>query len=777
MLGNAGSCPEGWSECPTQYLNTKITFQHQDSLDTGAVRYEIYALVDSIENAVKETFGGSVDLKYIGLVSNAVSYTLTLNGVTGEEVMDLHQIDYFADVSKTFLEYASNGLFGVFEFTVDQPRPASRLLRSLQPGGSTSNIEICGEIRGGYFAGAKSNEFRFALDKAFRVQKALYVALLQKSGARPQESTDSGEFTFFQEISGFYITTESIAINEDVTSKSKKMKVFWTIIFPSIGGFVILVGLVPLVRHRRRSIAKRGECDAYRAEMRLQRESRRREKFARLASSEIQLNIGDISIVDESKRERNAPSVGSTESSTESKRAPKPAQVASDEEQLQAPENIEDGNCRVESSSSTTSDSGDPRPASTKVIGLRSLFRSLCVFTSSQPPNTSERNINSPSLCPTSQDEKSTKAGSNHLPKRNQAPLQDGRPEVPKWQPKEQPDALNMKSLSKHLRGIREPPRRSISTEVSPARQSSTIYSSTTKSNVSVLSSNRSLQGHMRSKDVDDHVLPGQPDKSQYSNSPRNPIRSKSSSGVAGQVAHDSPSSQAARKQLKSTTTKGEHFLGPQKSAKRLVRPASSDSSLRICPEKKATETLRSVTDRLSVSPVGSKQSIGVPTDVRKYNSGPATIGTFLARSDKQNPSRSDRSVKTFAIGLQQFPAIKPSYGKSSSLTGILESSSTSQRDGYSGIKAKLKVSKVVRRYAPRRARSSPNHIAPLGGSVQREFHPDSERLGTEKGAATQLRKSGEASDEIAGDFEQSSRADKRADFGAYTIGKYAGLE
>jgi len=340
-----GICPNEWDSCAEYYIDTGISFRHDDRLDGGAVLYELYQpdtiqfIIDAIRRGVGENKG---EVLYMGVVSYTSKYEILLHGIGSRQEMDEVQQDYFETTTQNFLntvvkrELASN-----FHLTVDEQQvvggDGGRYLRRRRLQQQGNQLLVTGQIRGERSVFLEVSEFDNTVDKAFKTNKSIYLEMLAvMAGLRPGPIAEERRYQFFTGINDAETTVTEIAGQGfgggggDSGGGGGSDVATIGIVVGVLGGLLAIVGLYFLSRWVMRKLEHRRNLRDYREKRAAEKLERRksRENLQKLAEEQSQ----------ELQRER-APSIdgsagGKTEtinsSSSSVGRGPRPRKNSKD---------------------------------------------------------------------------------------------------------------------------------------------------------------------------------------------------------------------------------------------------------------------------------------------------------------------------------------------------------------------------------------------------------------------------------------------------------------
>ena len=112
------ACPDGWDPCPTLIID--VPFTHNMELSTGAVQYQVYALVDDMIRSALETVDKTMipqidkeifNLLYIGYRGVSTTFDVTLKNVPTREMNDA-QLTYWERMTQFYLQKALDEVNG-----------------------------------------------------------------------------------------------------------------------------------------------------------------------------------------------------------------------------------------------------------------------------------------------------------------------------------------------------------------------------------------------------------------------------------------------------------------------------------------------------------------------------------------------------------------------------------------------------------------------------------------------------------------------------------------
>jgi len=261
-----------------------VTFLHLDGLESGTLLHQLYRYPTAITLSLKNQLE-DIDVQYIGLESVKAKFTLSLQGVPAGNSMSDIQRSYFNDITTSFLAETLTGakavVLGVQIEEQDYQDRRLSTIRVMQTNNAIIRVE--GSILGAQATFLEEDEFAKGLQTTFIEQQLLYTKMLAFGGLRPSEIGESGDYDFFQYITGVSGRVEPIdvsqATGDSLSGSGKDLNTKTIAIGAGVGGSILLLfGLCFLRRYLKKRSEYNKDLEEYRERMKIERRSRRESK-------------------------------------------------------------------------------------------------------------------------------------------------------------------------------------------------------------------------------------------------------------------------------------------------------------------------------------------------------------------------------------------------------------------------------------------------------------------------------------------------------------------
>lgn len=278
---NIGDCPEEWDGCSLSSFSRSVSLIHLSGLDSGLVLHALYRYGPTILSEIP--IDNSVNIKYVGLESVEVPYTLNITGVEANGGLSEDQLLFFKTMTMDFLQASlSNESADIYDITVESSIPSivgSRGLRLLR----SQEVVIKGQILGGQSVSSGIDAFAKKVRSQFRQHEASYIKTLTSGGVRPGKGNTDEGFRYFAGVNGVSSTVGSgkvLVVDQIPSGTPGKNTMAVAISCGVVGGLILIVSLFYLLRSYVHGRAVRNDANDTR-ERRREFDQRKAEKLER----------------------------------------------------------------------------------------------------------------------------------------------------------------------------------------------------------------------------------------------------------------------------------------------------------------------------------------------------------------------------------------------------------------------------------------------------------------------------------------------------------------